>query len=235
MRVTVLASTILHDVLDELEYIPHWQTEGDEFAASADELAEFAGRACYKSWERPNPKTATNHGYLGNILDQKHYSVLEHASVTFYIQGISRSLTHELVRHRHFSYSQESQRFVDSAKSKVIIPPAVQALPAGEREQAISDIESHMNRSILEYEMLVKTLEDHGASHKEAREAARVVMPNGTETSIVVTGNLRAWREYLTKRATPHADAEIRQLSELIFRNLRELAPNTFQDMDEEC
>ena len=74
-------------------------------------LAEFAGRACYESWSKPNPATATNAGYLRHILEVGHLSVLEHGTVTMYLRGVSRSLTHELIRHRHFSYSQLSQRY----------------------------------------------------------------------------------------------------------------------------
>ena len=85
-----------------------WSTDADGGQA----LLEFAGRACYQSWSKPNPKTATNAGYLQHIIDVGHFSVLEHASVSFYITGISRSCTHELIRHRHFSYSQLSQRYV---------------------------------------------------------------------------------------------------------------------------
>jgi len=85
-----------------------WETDAD----GGEALAEFAGRACYQSWKKPNPSTATNAGYLKHILEVGHLSVLEHGSVTFYLTGISRSLTHELIRHRHFSYSQLSQRYV---------------------------------------------------------------------------------------------------------------------------
>ena len=87
-----------------------WSTDADGGPA----LVEFAGRACYQSWSKPNPKTATNAAYLRHIIDVGHFSVLEHASVSFYITGISRSATHELIRHRHFSYSQLSQRYVRS-------------------------------------------------------------------------------------------------------------------------
>lgn len=66
-----------------------------------DTLGEMAGRLCYESWDRPNPATATNAGYLANIIKQQHFSVLEHASATIYLEGVSRTLTHELIRHRH--------------------------------------------------------------------------------------------------------------------------------------
>mgnify|MGYP000577808351 CR=1 FL=1 len=86
-------------------------------------LPEFAGRACYQSWDKHNPETASNAGYLANIIKQKHFSVLEHSSISFYIEGVSRSLTHEFVRHRHFSYSQLSQRYVDSSDVAFVLPP----------------------------------------------------------------------------------------------------------------
>lgn len=99
-----------------------WTTDADGGPA----LVEFAGRACYQSWSKPNPKTATNAGYLRHIIDVGHFSVLEHASVSFYITGISRSCTHELIRHRHFSYSQLSQRYVPEKDSRVVVPPGME-------------------------------------------------------------------------------------------------------------
>src|ERR1700735_403010 len=103
-----------------------WSTDAD----GGEALVEFAGRACYQSWSKPNPKTATNAGYLGHIIDVGHLSVLEHASVTFYITGISRSCTHELIRHRHFSYSQLSQRYVPDDDSAIVVPPGIEDDPA---------------------------------------------------------------------------------------------------------
>ena len=91
-----------------------WSTD----AEGGQALAEFAGRACYQSWHKPNPATATNAGYLAHILEVGHLSVLEHGTATFYLTGVSRSFTHELVRHRHFSYSQLSQRYVPGARRR---------------------------------------------------------------------------------------------------------------------
>ena len=92
-------------------------------------LAEFAGRACYQSWAKPNPVTATNAGYLRHILEVGHLSVLEHGSVSFYLTGVSRSLTHELIRHRHFSYSQLSQRYVPERDAAMVEPDVIAADP----------------------------------------------------------------------------------------------------------
>jgi thymidylate synthase ThyX len=88
-----------------------WSTDADGGQA----LAEFAGRACYQSWGKPNPATATNAGYLRHILEVGHLSVLEHGTVSFYLTGVSRSLTHELIRHRHFSYclSGDTEVYLD--------------------------------------------------------------------------------------------------------------------------
>ena len=97
LRVQLVAKTEFFPPAD----VP-WSTDADGGQA----LAEFAGRACYQSWSKPNPVTATNAGYLRHILEVGHLSVLEHGTVSFYLTGVSRSLTHELIRHRHFSYSQ---------------------------------------------------------------------------------------------------------------------------------
>ena len=90
-------------------------------AETGQELIEFAGRLCYESFDLPNPDTATNEGYVRNIISLGHESVLEHVSVTFYVEGVSRNLTHELIRHRHLSFSELSQRFVNMEEADVIV------------------------------------------------------------------------------------------------------------------
>jgi thymidylate synthase (FAD) len=96
-----------------------WSTDADGGPA----LVEFAGLACYQSWSKPNPRTATNASLIGHIIEVGHFSVLEHASASFYITGVSRSCAHELIRHRHFSYSQLSQRYVPPGAARVVLPP----------------------------------------------------------------------------------------------------------------
>src|SRR4029453_3534189 len=120
LRVQLVAKTEFFPPAD----VP-WSTDADGGQA----LAEFAGRACYQSWRKPNPATATNAGYLRHILDVGHLSVLEHGSVTFYLTGVSRSLTHELIRHRHFSYSQLSQRYVPERDAAMVEPDIIAADP----------------------------------------------------------------------------------------------------------
>lgn len=233
MRVTLIAHTEVAMQSNEpmtLEWMS-WAAPGEPFVMPADHLAEFAGRACYQSFNRPNPGTAENADYLANILNQMHFSVLEHASATFYIEGVTRSLTHELVRHRHLSFSQLSQRFVgpEGGWFDVVYPPALM----GDKD-APWDYDAAVGSARLAYEAVYHYLRNtKGLSVKQAREAARSIMPNMAETRIVVTGNHRAWREFLFKRMSPAADAEIQRLAKELLVQLRRLAPNTYQDFPE--
>ena len=207
-----------------------WSTDAEGGPA----LVEFAGRACYQSWSKPNPRTATNAAYLRHIIDVGHFSVLEHASVSFYITGISRSCTHELIRHRHFSYSQLSQRYVPEHDSQVVLPPGMEDDPAlAETFTAAADA------SRATYTELLSRLEEKFAGEsnavlrrKQARQAARAVLPNATETRIVVTGNYRAWRHFIAMRASEHADIEIRRLAIECLRQLIDIAPQVFSDFE---
>jgi len=205
-----------------------WQTDVE----GGEALAEFAGRACYQSWSKPNPSTATNEGYLRHILEVGHLSVLEHGSVTFYLTGVSRSLTHELIRHRHFSYSQLSQRYVPERDAAMVEPgviaedPELHAMFLEASERALASY-----TSLLEgLEKKFADIENATARRKQARQAARSVLPNATETRIVVTGNYRAMRHFVAMRASEHADVEIRELAIAMLRELKRVAPNAFAD-----
>ncbi|MEO8889814.1 MAG: FAD-dependent thymidylate synthase [Jatrophihabitantaceae bacterium] len=207
-----------------------WDTDADGGQA----LAEFAGRACYQSWSKPNPTTATNAGYLRHILEVGHLSVLEHGTVSFYLTGVSRSLTHELIRHRHFSYSQLSQRFVPERDGSMVEPDVI----AGDPELHARFVEAG-EASMRAYDELLAGLEakfagtaDATLRRKQARQAARSVLPNASETRIVVTGNYRAWRHFVGMRASEHADVEIRVLAIACLRELQQLAPNVFADFE---
>ena len=196
----------------------------DPDAGDAQQLVEFAGRACYQSFHKPNPATAKNGDYIARTLHgQKHFSIAEHASATFYITGVSRALTHELVRHRHLSYSQLSQRFVDESDANIVIPPAARG-----SEKLTWEFENAAAGARHSYRELVEALLDSGLPRKQAREAARAVLPNMTETRIVVTGNLRAWHEVIERRTAPDADAEFQQVAGMIRDELQKLAPEVF-------
>jgi thymidylate synthase (FAD) len=215
-----------------------WTTDADGGPA----LVEFAGRACYQSWSKPNPRTATNAGYLQHIIDVGHFSVLEHASVSFYITGISRSCTHELIRHRHFSYSQLSQRYVPENDSQVVVPPGIEDDPELQ-ELFLAAVDASRRTYIELLGRLEAKLADvpPGSNppatpgvlrRKQARQAARAVLPNATETRIVVTGNYRAWRHFIAMRASEHADVEIRRLAIACLRQLADVAAPAFADFE---
>ena len=207
-----------------------WATDTDGGQA----LVEFAGRACYQSWNKPNPVTATNAGYVRHLLEVGHLSVLEHGVVTVYLSGVSRSLTHELVRHRHFSYSQLSQRYVPERDAAVVEPEVIAADPElHARFVAATDAALAAYTELLEgLEKRYSDVSSPTMRRKQARQAARSVLPNATETRIVVTGNYRAWRHFVAMRATEHADVEIRALAVACLRELLRVAPNIFADFE---
>lgn len=204
------------------------------FAADANtgsDLAEAAGRACYLSFGRPNSATATNAGYLLNIINQGHLSVLEHGTATFLFQEISRNVTHELIRHRHFSYSELSQRFVSEEKLTFVQHPTFRYVQ-GESVDLDGDVYDAGEDGRSRYRRILEKLEAMGFKGKKLREAARDVLPGMTETKIVVTGNYRAWRHFINKRGSEHADAAIREVALEVARILVEHAPNAFQDVE---
>lgn len=222
MRLTLLAFTAVTPMfLDRSEELD-WEGTSSR---PGELLIEFAGRSCYQSWHKPNPKTANTDDYITNIERQKHFSVIEHASVTFYLEDVSRSLTHELVRHRHFSFSQLSQRYAHPSAQQAVIPPLFRGHEMAERL-----VSESFERAVKTYDLLIEIGErDFGKqSRKQVREAARSVLPNATPTSIVVTGNYRSWLEFVEKRDSPAADREIAEAAAAIHRELEKVAPAVF-------
>jgi len=234
-RVTLLAR-------QEFIYPEHirWESDSD---VPGEVVAEFAGRLCYLSFgedagmeggHRTIQGRTSNEAYLGNILQVKHGSVLEHAVWTLLLEGVSRSLTHELIRHRAgFGFSQLSQRYVDESDIAFVLPPEIREgsrsfeLWAGACGQSL---ESY--RALLDE--LTEQVGDSGSAtmrKKRARQAARSVLPNSAETKIVVTGNARAWRHFMESRGSGSADMEIRRLSGHVLRLLHAEARHIFGDM----
>ncbi|HKV49804.1 MAG TPA: FAD-dependent thymidylate synthase [Gemmatimonadaceae bacterium] len=202
-------------------------------STDGERLSEFAGRLCYMS--QRNPASRSTHEYLENIKRQGHGSVLEHATYSLLLEGVSRSLTHELVRHRAgFAYSQLSQRYVDESEANFVVPPAIigdEDLETAWREQ--------MQEAQRSYVMLVEHLmkryawvADKVHRRKMAREGARGVLPNSTETKIVATANARAWRTMLELRSSEGAELEIRRAAVAVLRVLTAEAPALFSDFE---
>ena len=231
MKLTVLAATQYYGGVESVSNTAWSKYDIPSYGMSdADRLAHFAGRSCYQSWKMPNPDTSTDIGYLNNIINQGHFSVLEHSSVTFYVEGVSRSLTHELIRHRHLSYSELSQRYINMEDAYIMVPPVVDELTGNDWSEVVGMLGRTMSETTDRYERMVKIFEKNGIKGKKAREAARALLPGGTETKIVVTGNHRAWRDALHKRFSTHADAEIRTFATLLLKELKKIAPGTYQD-----
>src|ERR1700743_3871664 len=202
-------------------------------STDGERLAEFAGRLCYMS--QHNPAKRETREYLENIKKQGHGSVLEHANYSILLEGVSRSLTHELVRHRAgFAYSQLSQRYVDESEANFVVPPAMVG------ESALEEAwRAQMESAQATYVALVAQLmerygwvADKVHRRKMAREAARAVLPNATETKIVVTATARAWRTMLELRSSAGAELEIRRMAVAVLRMLQQEAPGFFSDFE---
>lgn len=179
-------------------------------------LVEHAGRACYRSSTAGEPGR-----FLQARIREGHESIIEHASVTFDISGISRACSHQLVRHRIASYSQESQRYVDMSNPEFVVPPSIAANP-----EALEVWDRFMDQVTDTYQQLRRL----GAR----KEDARFVLPNATSTRIIVTMNFRSLRHFFRVRCERGAQWEIRSLALEMLRQVHDLAPAVFCDLYKE-
>ena len=196
-------------------------------------LVEFAGRACYRSWEpglNPNvTRIRTERGaYFANILSSGHGSVIEHANYSFALREVSRVATHEIVRHRAGSaFSQESLRYVRLTDIGFRIPPALEPL----RERVVEIVEQleEMQREGAR----ALGIDDEGVPFhvkKEVTSALRRLAPIGLSTDIIWTANLRTLRHVIQMRTDPSAEEELRLIFDQVARIMRSEAPSLFQD-----
>lgn len=159
---------------------------------------------------------------IKQIISSGHTSTIEHASFTFAIEGISRALTHQLVRHRIASYSQQSQRYVKSKEMNYVIPPKVARDP-----KAKKIFESFIKKAGEDYQKLL--------SLGIPAEDARFVLPNASETKIVMTMNARALTNFLKERMCTRAQWEIRDLANKIYDLVKKAAPEIFEHAGPTC
>ena len=211
----------------------HLKVDWKGDATDGEKLAEFAGRLCYMS--QANPARRSSAEYLDNIKKQGHGSVLEHAVYVLLIEGISRSCSLELVRHRAgFGYSQLSQRYVDESHAAFVMPPAMigdaPLETAWERE--IASAQAAYVRAVEALMERYAWVTDKVHRRKLAREAARSVLPNATEVKIVVSANARAWRTMLELRCGEGAELEIRRMAIACLRVLQREAVALFSDFE---
>jgi len=207
----------------------------------SSQLCKTAGQTCYMSF---GPRRTTNDNaaaYIERLTSAGHGSVLEHSSFNFLLYGISRSVTHELVRHRAgVAISQISQRYVSGAVLRFVERPEYQ-----EDEELHKSFEERADRAAAEYEAMAERLlerQEGGASmltadfktdaRKKVQQTARSLLPNETEAPMVFTGNVRALRHIIEMRADAHAESEIRNLALRLFLCLRTVDPILFGDYD---
>jgi thymidylate synthase (FAD) len=204
-------------------------------ATEAEEIIEAAGRICYMSFgKQQSPRS--NREYVANLIQQGHESVLEHVSWTFLVTGISRALSHQLVRHRvGFAFSQLSQQYHEEGHAKFVLPSMVCSSSASRKVWKAAVMSSKRA-----YREILKSLERQkntlGLNKREWRRAvrttARGILPNATETKLVMTANARALRHFLRVRGAITGDEEMRLLSAEILMKLRREAPSLFYDFD---
>lgn len=178
-----------------------------------EELLERAGRVCYRSQSHGDPGK-----FLKARIREGHESIIEHASATFEISGVSRVLTHQLIRHRLASYSQESQRYVDMSDPEWVVPIEVLA------DQAAVAVWDRFTQAAKH---AYKELRALGIR----KEDARYVLPNATATRIVVTMNFRELRHLFKVRIMQSAQWEIREVCMAMLDLVYQQAPNVFTDL----
>ncbi len=187
----------------------------------AEKLIEEAGRTCYLSLDRI--ADGSEKSFIRNCIKRGHHSILEHAAASFRITGASRSFTHQLVRHRLASFSQQSQRYVDEAGFNFVIPDSVLA-----DEGAATLFRDFMARAEETYRLL----RERGIR----KEDARFVLPNASESQIVFSANFRELRTVFKLRLERSAQWEIRRVCVEMLKALQIEAPSVFGDfiIDEE-
>jgi thymidylate synthase (FAD) len=203
------------------------------------QLCKLAGQLCYMSFGPKRTMNADAARYFANIRSSGHGSVLEHASFSFLLYGVSRSLTHELVRHRAgFGFSQESQRYVSGRVLRFVERPEFRDDP-----ELHAQFVARIDRAAEDYERVANALLDRQEAgsrlmsadartdlRKKVQQAARALLPNEAEAPIVATANVRAWRHFLEMRASAHAEIEIRALAMAVYRCLVAVDPLLFED-----
>ena len=174
-----------------------------------------AARTCYDSKEKD---LEASRKMVKALIKSGHEAMIEHAHATFRLKGVSRALTHELVRHRLFSFGQRSQRYVKENEPSYVVPDPILGNPFLEGE-----FYRAMDAAWKAYSDLLKD----GVKPEDAR----FVLPNACATEIVVSGNFREWRNFLKLRLGPRAQWEIRKAANIILDKLYEIAPSCFEDL----
>lgn len=191
-----------------------------------DRIVAASARLCYsdasaRELQEQMPEQKVR-GFLDHLRSSGHFSPFEHVSFTFGVDGISRVCSHQLVRHRLASFSQQSQRYVTMETPSVVVPPSVK-----ERPEAESLFNSFVESAHEAYEKLI--------AQGVPREDARYLLPHGWETRLVVTMNARELHHFFNLRLCRRAQWEIQDLARLMLRETRKVAPALFQIAGPDC
>lgn len=182
---------------------------------NAEKLIEEAGRTCYLSLDRITEGSEAN--FIRRCIMNGHHSILEHASASFRVLGASRAFTHQMVRHRLASFSQQSQRYVNEEEFNFIIPPSI-----AQNSQAKAIFTDFMEQARITYKKLREL--------SIKKEDARFVLPNALESQIVISANFREWRHIFSLRLEKAAQWEIRSVCMQMLKILQKEAPSVFGD-----
>lgn len=209
-------------------------------------VGSFTAKGCYDSFGEDDLKRS-NTDNQAKVIANQHGSVLEHISLSLFVEGISRGCSHEIVRHRAgWAYSQRSTRYTEETGAAIVLEPYMAQLYKRHQDlrpeewETLSTHISGTEAGILVYPEHVEQLirlnpYNHKgvALRKWGRGIARQLLPHALETRMTMTGNIRAWRHFMGMRSAADAEAEIRRLAAAIFPHLREYAPEHFADFTE--
>ena len=199
-------------------------------------LIYSACRQCYAEqfagdiFEKIKDDEEKQAAFIKKIISSGHESPLEHVKFTFAIEGVSRALTHQLVRHRMASYSQQSQRYVKENDFDYIIPSSIEANPLAKKE-----FEKIMDLIQKSYTRISELLADNGISGETANQDARFVLPQAAETKIIVTMNCRELLHFFKHRCCSRAQWEIRNLAEKMLADCKNRLPLLFSQAGAKC
>ncbi|NOX19961.1 MAG: FAD-dependent thymidylate synthase [Nitrospirae bacterium] len=200
-----------------------------------EETVALAAKLCYSPSDiealTEKIKKKDQQGFVKKLMNMGHLSPIEHASFTFAIEGISRACSHQLVRHRIASYSQQSQRYVSEESGfDYIIPPTIKEDP-----ELRKYFEEFMNQAQEVYNHIVKRLNEKGLKGEAANQDARFVLPNACETKIIVTMNARELLHFFKQRCCLRAQWEIRAMAEEMLKLVKKVAPTIFHKAGPGC
>lgn len=192
-----------------------------EITPNAEALIEYVGGISHDSNVDKYDGTVRKDNFIKKLIEMGHESVLEHASASFSISRVSRAFSHQLVRHRLASYTQRSQRYVSESNFDTVLP-----LTVALNYDAGLLYDKFMDESKKVYQELINL--------KIPKEDARFVLPNATETEIVMSANFRQWRHMINLRTSKHAQWEINFVFVIILKELAIQCPKVFGDLLEE-